>query len=190
MTDQPQSPESTATDELRSLLTKAEQGDLSVLPALRQILDDRSEIWQEYGNLALQAECALIKLAAGNNLLLAESIVRKQAAFKVELAGSSSSPLERSLAERVAICWLQVSYWDGLLANSKGVLPEKLEPIRKHHDSAHRRYLSAAKMLATVRKLLQPALSPLQIATTQSKVERSGLPERIKAASRFVPVAN
>jgi hypothetical protein len=40
-----------------------------------------------------------------------------------------------------------------------------LEPLRKHMDSANKRFLNAIRMLATVKKLLRPALSPLAIAT-------------------------
>jgi hypothetical protein len=43
---------------------------------------------------------------------------------------------------------------------------ESIEPLRRHLDAAHRRFLSAAKTLAEVRRLLRRAPSPLQIASS------------------------
>src|SRR5262245_52882221 len=80
------------------LLERAKTGDLSVLPQLRRMLDESPEIWRGYGDLSLQAQGALVKLAGGNNLLLCESLMRKVEALKAELMGESPSPLERLLA--------------------------------------------------------------------------------------------
>ena len=103
-------PEHPGGEELARLLQRAEQGDLSVLPALRKVLDANSAIWREYGDLARHAEVSLVHLAAGPNLLLAESLARRLAELKRELAGPSPGPLERLLAERVALCWLAVHH--------------------------------------------------------------------------------
>lgn len=159
-------PGPTGLNELEHLLARAQRGDLAILPQLRQVLNERSDIWQHYGDLAWQAEGALIKLIAGKDILLSESLVRKQAHLKAALAGPSPSSLEGALVERVAACSLQVSYFDALFAGSKGTELRQADALRRHQDSAHRRYLSAVKTLATVRKLLQPSVSPIQIAST------------------------
>jgi hypothetical protein len=153
-----------AQDELARLLKRAEQGDRSVLPELRKALDANAEIWRQYGDLAAQAEASLILLAAGNNLLLAESLQRKLRSLKDELGGESPSPLDRLLVERVTATWLQVSYFDGLLAQAKGVSEAQTKMLQRHQDAAHRRHLTAVKTLATVRKLLTPAISPVDLA--------------------------
>ncbi|MBL8792743.1 MAG: hypothetical protein JNM56_02435 [Planctomycetia bacterium] len=150
---------------LQHLLTRAQQGDRSVLIELRRVLDQDRSLWIEFGNLALQAEAGLVKLAAGNDLLLAESIMRKQADLKIELAGGDTDPLIKALAERAAICHLQVAYFDGLLSGRPGSSVAMLEPLRKQMDSANKRYLNAIKTLATVRKLLRPSVSPVAIAS-------------------------
>jgi hypothetical protein len=62
--------------ELALLLTRAEKGDLSILPELRKALDANASIWQRCGDLAIQAEASLVKLAALPSLLFAESLVR------------------------------------------------------------------------------------------------------------------
>jgi hypothetical protein len=113
-------PINSATAELQQILTRAQHGDLSVLPELRRTLDENQHLWETFGNLAAQAEGALVKLAAGNDLLLAEALIRKQYALKAELAGDSSGPVEKALAERAAICSLQVAYFDALSAQTKG----------------------------------------------------------------------
>jgi hypothetical protein len=153
------------SSDLAHLLKRAEHGDLGVLPALRQLLTDNPRLWQGYGDLAAQAEGALIRLAAGNNLLLSESLIRKLADLKHELGGESPSPLERLLIERVTTTWLQVNHLDALVAQAQASSPQRLKMLQAEQDAAHRRHLTAIKTLATVRKLLMPALSPVQIAT-------------------------
>jgi hypothetical protein len=153
------------SSELAQLLKRAQAGDVSVLGALRQVLADNPDLWQGYGDLAAQAEAVLIRLAAGRDLLLTEALLRKLAALKQELGGESPTPLERLLIERVTACWLQVNYLDALVAQAQGSSPERMRMLQGQQDAAHRRHLSAIKTLATVRKLLTPALSPVQIAT-------------------------
>jgi hypothetical protein len=152
-----------AHEELARLLKRAEQGDRSVFPKLREALDASPEIWERYGDLAQQAQAALITLAAGPNALLAESLLRKLKALKEELGGESPSPLDRLLVERVVMTWLQVNYFDGLAAQSAGASEARLKPIQQQQDAAHRRHLSAVKTLATVRKLIKPTPSTLDL---------------------------
>ena len=173
---------------LTRLLQRAEQGDRDVLPELRQALDGDPNLWRDYGDLALQAEAALIKLAAGTNLLLAESLQRKLHAMKNELAIESASPLERLLVERVTATWLQLSYFDALMTQPTGS-EARTRMLLRQQDAANRRYLAAVKTLATVRKLLKPSPSPVQIA---SRLDRSGQRSRCDrmAIAGTVPVGN
>ncbi len=177
------------TEGLTILLKRAEQGDLAVLPELRAVLDADARLWQLYGDLALQAEASLIKLAAGSNLLLAEALLRKLHAMKAELSGETPSPLVKLLAERASACWLQVSYYDALLAQAAGASEARLKMLQRERDAAHRRQLTALKTLATVRKLLVPPPSPVQIAT---RLGREKAPLRLHEPSPMcgVPVEN
>ena len=154
-----------AQQALQQLLQRAHQGDFAVLPELRRVLDQDRQLWEIVGNLALQAEAGLVKLAAGPDLLLAEAMIRKQADLKAELAGNDADPLVKALAERAAICSLQAAYFDGLMNRNQGKSVAFLEPLRKHLDSANKRFLNAIKMLATVKKLVRPSISPIAIAT-------------------------
>jgi hypothetical protein len=173
--------------ELAELLKRAEQGDLGILPALQQLLTDNPRLWKGYGDLAAQAEGALIRLAAGNNLLLSESLIRKLAGLKQELGGETPSPLERLLIERVTACWLQVNYLDALVAQAQGSSPERVKMLLAQQSAAHRRQLSAIKTLATVRKLLRPPLSPVDVA---SRLAGERPPVRLHKAAVGVPVEN
>ena len=76
-------------DELARLVGRAERGDLTVLPALREALSSHPHVWQAYGDVSLQAEGALVRAAAGRNLLLAESLLFKLRELKGELAGDA-----------------------------------------------------------------------------------------------------
>jgi len=174
---------------LARLLQRAEQGDRDVLPRLREALDADANLWRYYGDLALQAEAALIRLAAGTNLLLAESLQRKLHALKKELTSESTSPLERLLVERVTATWLQLSYLDALVTQSTGSSEARSKMIQRQQDAAHRRHLTALKTLATVRKLLKPSPSPVEIA---SRLDRSAQTSRCDrgAIAGTVPAGN
>jgi hypothetical protein len=193
-TNVPNNPQDQKTDlltgeDLNHLLERAEKGDVTVLPLLRRVLDEFPAIWEGYGDLSLQAQGALVKLVGGNNLLMCESLMRKLSALKSELVGESTSALEKLLAGRVASSWLQVSYYDALLAQTRQCSPAQMKLLQQQQDSAHRRYLAAIKTLATVRKLLTPARSPIEIAT-QLAGERSGLRLRQAPVAEGVPVEN
>jgi len=162
---------------------------VAVLPELRQALDADADLWGHYGDLALQAEASLIKLAAGVNLLLAESLQRKLKALKDELCRGSVSPLERLLVERVTATWLQANYLDGLAAQPAGGGEIRSRAIQRLQDAASRRHLAALKCLATTRKLRVPAVSPVQIASQLGRTG-GGVRLRVGEVAEGVAVTN
>ena len=186
---QTEKPETTANADLAELLSRAEKGDATVLPQLPRLLDESPELWRGYGDLASQARASWVQLAAGSNLLLAESLMRKAVELLKEVAGASPSPLEHLLAERVVVCWLQVSYYDAVIAQIREYTPAKARILQLQHDAAHRRYLASMKTLATVRKLVMPPRSPIEIASKLAG-ERSGLRLREAPVAAGVPVEN
>jgi hypothetical protein len=151
------------TEEMRHLLLRAQEGDQAVLPELRQLLDGRPELWREFGNVAGHARDALVALGSGKSLLAREAIRRRMKELEVELAGPAPSPLEKLLAERIVICWLQT-----YLADLDAVHKDRAETRQASHaqrraSACQGRYLSAIRQLAMVRKLLRPSLTPLQL---------------------------
>ena len=172
-------------DRLAELVQRAQQGDVTALPLLREALEGDPSLWQEYGDLAAQAQEAWLQLLAGTDYLLAESVRLKLAALRQELGAEGASPLEKLLVERIVACWLQTHYADALYAQARG--PQSTASIRqelmKRQDSSQRRYLAAIKQLALVRKLLKPALSPLQLAMGPVGEERATPKRPTTAAS-------
>ena len=153
------------TEEMRQVLERAQQGDRSVLPRLRELLDERPELWREAGDLAAHAREAMLNLAAGGSLLLREAVARKMAELEGELAGPQPSPVERLLAGRAALCWAQAHLAD-LDALQKGRAGGAQDAqAQRRQNAAQARYLAALKQLVLVRKLLTPPVAPIAVAT-------------------------
>ena len=156
--------------EVRKIVERAQKGDESTLPALREIL--KTPRWLEAcGNVAKHAENALIRKYAAKDLAVSEGLRQKLEAMRSELAGPNPSPLESLLAERIATCWLHVYHLEMIYASKDSMSLELGTYYQKSIDSAHKRYLSAIKTLATVRKL---ALPVLQVNIAQKQVNVAG----------------
>jgi len=153
------------TDEqLQEVLHRAMRGDRSVMPELAKALDENPTIWQSCGDLAAHAQASWMDLAAGKDLLLRESLQRQAAAMREELAGPDAPPLEKLLADRVVACWLQVQYADAMYAQAKGASLPQDANAQKRMGAAQTRYLQSARALAQLRRLLRPAVSPVDLA--------------------------
>ena len=150
----PEEPE--AAGELRDLLARARRGDTSCRSELGEVLDACPEIWEHAGDLSAHARDAWIEATAGSDLLLAESIARRIDALRADLGGSTTSPLERLLIDRVAITWVQSAYFDAVAARARDA-PIKLAAFaRTRQDVAHKSHLAAIAALAQIRRLLAP----------------------------------
>jgi len=160
----------TGADEMRKFLKRAHSGDESTLPVLRKMLEDPATVDALGGDLARQAELSFIEAAAGKNLSFREALSRKLGLMRAELAGPDPTPLERLLVCRVVACWLQVQDADIRYAQGqKNSLIVQAEYHQRRMDHAHKRYLSAIKTLALVRKLALPVLQ-VNIARKQVNV--------------------
>src|SRR5262245_66143189 len=95
--------------------------------------------------------------------------------LRAELAGANPTPIERLLVERIVACWLQVQDADARYAQAKNLSLAWGEYYQRRMDRAHRRYLSAVKALALVRKLAVPVLQ-VNIAREQVNVAGSCAP--------------
>ena len=130
-----------------------------MLPVVREILKDAGAVDRLGGDLARQAEQALIRAATGEDVVFREALIRKLDLMRADLAGPVPAPLDRLLVDRVVACWLQLHYADMLLAQNAGKLTLAQADYRQRtRDHAHRRYLSAIRTLALVRKLAAPVL--------------------------------
>ena len=68
-----------------------------------------------------------------------------------ELAGAAPSPIEKILAGRVAVCYLDTYYSDMLADSNCDLVAGDL--TQRRQDRAQRRYLQAVKALAECRKI-------------------------------------
>jgi hypothetical protein len=160
-------------DEERRVLELAAQGDKSCMPQLRALLDVGGDLALEIaGNPVWFATDAMVKLCTGENLFLHEAMTRKVTRGRDDLAGPHPSPMERLLAERAALCWLDCSRADLRQASGQvSLTPAQRAHLSRYRDRAHRRFPTALKTLATVRTLKLPAI---QVNIGENQVNVAG----------------
>lgn len=166
------------------VVARAEEGDRD---ALRQALAIAEAIPSLLAASGLQrhAEDAYLDPLAGTERLLTRHVLRQEIeALRGALAGSNPSPMEALLVDRIVLCWLDCQHAEATLA---GKLGQSL-PITQadcHHcraERAQRRHLEAIKTLATVGRLLTPAIQ-LNIGEKQVNIAGSGVPAPIPRRS-------
>jgi hypothetical protein len=102
------------------------------------------------GNMAFNSSYAII-CRIGSDPIQRASLVLKVGRLQHDLAGKDPSPIEKVLAERVAVCYLDAYYSDQLAQWNCDMI--RGEFYERRQDRAHRRYLQAIKTLAECRKL-------------------------------------
>ena len=145
---------------LDALLTRAQKGDKKALAELRPFMD-KPGMWEAVGDLGRIARDTWIEAAANSNVLVREGIQQTADRLRRDLLHEGDSQLERVLVDRIVACWLQVSYADwqhGMTLKRGGYSYRDGAYDQDRMDRAHRRFLQAVKTLATVRRLLVPAV--------------------------------
>jgi hypothetical protein len=156
--DPPSAEETEVREWLSGILTSAAKGDPQALATAREVLDTMPRLVRM--NWDRQARAAVVSLITQGNPLDTEILQREAAAKWKEIAGPSPTPLEALLVERIVVCWLQVNQYERIEAErlKKGMSVEQSLFVQKRLDMAHRRYLSAIKALAQVRRLQLPSV--------------------------------
>jgi hypothetical protein len=142
--------------ELRSLVERGRRGDATVLPQLREFLDEHPEVWQKAGDLAHHVQSSWLELLVGDDVLGREAIQLQAEQMRRELRSEQSSTAEELLLDLVVASWLEVQFNQVDQAARKG---GGVGGVRRS-DSAQRRYLSALKALTTLQKLSTKAFQP------------------------------
>jgi hypothetical protein len=150
-------------DELKQLGAKAKAGDASVLPLLRQLLDEHPEVWEYAGDLDRIAVRSWIALLAGQDPLSAETIQRKAEHLRAELEGDKPTPLERLLVRQVVVCWLEMTHAQMQMAAPGKTTPGQAGYNLRRTESTQRKYLAAIKTLITVRAVMPRGLLPVNV---------------------------
>lgn len=155
---------------LMDVIDRAQNGDKDALPQLRRVLDEVPRI-ARFVDLARDVERSLVKRMSGDDVFTQEAIPRNLKAMRVEIAGENPSPLERLLAERIVLCWLELQYFEAIYAQNLGDMTiTQGDYHQRRIDKAHRRYLSSIKGLAQIRKM-GPAV---QINIADKQVNTAG----------------
>src|SRR5262249_8135014 len=94
---------------------------------------------------------------------------RKLTTLRAEIAGANPTPLERLLADRVVTCWWHLHHREAIYAGREYLSLDLGAYYQRSISAAHKRYLSAIKTLAVVRKLAVPVLQ-VNIARKQVTV--------------------
>jgi hypothetical protein len=171
----PPTDEPPVVKDLNWLVERARQGDEKVLPQLRKLLDTQPELWQHFGNLAAHAKEAWLRVISADDLALKEATARKAEDLVRELAGPEPSVVERLLAERATLCWLQIHHADALAAQSLSQSKHLGDFWAKRQAGAHRRYLTALAALVTLRRLLPGQTDHRPINSTNSDTSSKNL---------------
>lgn len=145
-------------DHLDWLLQRARQGDQDVLPELRAWLE-RSAVWRQFGDLGQQAREAWLRLIAGNDLVLRESLIRKLNDLQAELTPGEPTPIERLLSDRVIANWLRLHFAE-LAATQAMNRPKLAEFWDRRQSRAERAYVASLGALTTLRKFLSAVTVP------------------------------
>ena len=140
-----------------SVIRRAANGDESAIVELREVLENRQAA-DLLGNLSRRIEGQLIECVARHDPLLREALPLKLQHMRQEIAGPNSTPLEKQLIERVVLCWLTLHEIEHRFNRIQDLPPKQAEAWQRRIDQAHRRYLAAVKMLATVRRLAIPVI--------------------------------
>jgi hypothetical protein len=69
------------------------------------------------------------------------------------------------LVDAVALAWLVANYaaWSDAVRAGQEDTAKQREEAQRRYDRAHRRYLNSVKALATMRKLVRPIPSPVEL---------------------------
>jgi len=138
------------------------------------------EVISQASDIGRRGQGVLIKTVAANDPLTEEALMARLDLMRAEVAGPDPSPLEVLLAERICSLWLLIEALEMLVSvQLLADLPREqrspmpfLQHVFKWQESANRRFLSAIRELARVRKLQNN--SPAVQFNTQINLETSG----------------
>jgi hypothetical protein len=167
--------------ELRPLIGRAQAGDEEASFAIRNILEEEPNLAHTIVEVAARkTERTLLERSSGDNVLLREGLALGLQQKREEIAGPNPSSLEVLLAERIVICRLQLEQAEVDYASRLGKLTISQDEYHQRRvDRLHKRYLSAIRELAQVRKLLKPHVAQINVAEKQVNLSS----ERLKPNS-------
>jgi len=173
MTKEEQEAHRNTVERLKELVEKAGKGDKKPLPEIRKILKESPDLAWHLMDIGRVAEWRYTEIMLREEDLGLKEVLRCQlAAMREEIAGDNPSPLERLLAETIVLTWQQIQFFEDLYASSlsKSMTIAQSNYKQKRIDQAYKRYLSAIRTLAQIRKL-SPAV---QINIAEKQINTAG----------------
>lgn len=147
-------------DEATAMIARIKAGDESARPELADYYR-HDPIGKRLLTTAItpqgRAEAAALKQYACDCVFTYEATAAALDALRAEVCGEDPTPLEKILADRVVTTLFLVNRLEEYIDRPGGLETPKAEFAHRQLDRAHRRLLSAAKALATVRKLAAPS---------------------------------
>jgi hypothetical protein len=131
------------------------------------LIDLEPALWLDLGQLGEIAEESWLSVVSGEDRVLRTGVRHKLDALKADIGHATASPLERLLIDRVGLTWLTLHYVEIMkaqLMKRHEVDYAAGEYLDRRVNTAQKRYLAAIRALATVRRLLTPQPTPVQVA--------------------------
>src|SRR5215217_4686364 len=156
---------------MTQLAAKGDERASQALIEARQTVPRLWEILSTLSSLAVRSWVDLLAPAGPGSEITRRTIEKEIERKRSEVAGEAPSPLERLLAERVALCWLASSYADAEYTRklNAGMSFREGEYYSKRCEQTNRQLLKAIESLARVRRLL----TPMQINIGQNQINLS-----------------
>jgi hypothetical protein len=168
----PRSPIS-RSEALQILADRANRGSKESLAHLRQALDQNPEIWTHIGDLSRLVETAWLDLISGGDHLIIESVKRRLAHMKAQLAGRQSSASASLLVEELGCNWLELKYCELDAAKSDSASLGVAMLRLRRAESVQKRYLATMKTLAMIRTLLPQGLTPPELPSQPDATDQT-----------------
>ena len=143
-----------APKEIEAIINEAQAGNRKAAAEFARLVKAAPRLANWLVNdIAEIAERSLIRSAYGKGSLASAELARlRLAELRAELAGPNPSAVERLLAERAALCWLDCHAAEVRDLDGRQQTIRQADFSARKRDLAHRRYLSSLKALAAVRK--------------------------------------
>ena len=161
-------------DWVTAMTQLAAAGDERASQALIEACQTMPQLWGYLSTLSSLAVGSWIDLLASAGP--GREIVRRATEKEIErkrsqVAGEDPSPLERLLAERVALCWVAATYADAEYTRKlkEGMSLREGEYYSKRCEQTNRQLLKGIESLARLRRLL----TPMQINIGQNQINLS-----------------
>ena len=169
----------TSRKDLWGTVRSANDGDSTAIAKLREELrgPNADLLIGTFGDLARQAETSILEAMfgeqSGSKLIAKDSMNM----LRKELGWNDSPRIEQLLIERVVLSWLGLHWAEILSAQATNCSFAQAKFNQDKIDRASKRYLSATKMLATVRKMALPIRIELK-AEVNLKETKSAIGDR------------